>query len=253
MVKAHVLAFQAIHEISPKAKVGLAHQYRGFGPARTWSPLDKWAATRLDRSFNQTFPGVLQSGWLRFLGIRKSMPQARGTQDFFGINYYTRDLVWFDPASPASLFFRNEVDPQGDLSPNGFIANEPEVFFQGLRWATAFSLPVYITENGVEDGEDRFRRRYLVQHIHQMWRAVNFNWPIRAYYHWTLVDNFEWERGWTQPFGLWALERDTQARHKRPSADLFQAICQENALSSAMVTEFAPELTPLLFPGKFMV
>lgn len=249
LVKAHTLAYQAIHEIAPKAKVGLAHQYRGFTPANSWSPLDKWAATRLDRSFNQAIPGVLHSGKLRFLGTRKSMPQARGTQDFFGINFYTRDLAWFDLTHPTRLFTRNQVDPQGELSPTGFIANEPQVFFQGLLWAVKFGLPVYITENGTEDGDDGFRRRYLVQHIHQMWRAVNFNWPIRAYYHWTLVDNFEWERGWTQPFGLWALDRETQARRKRPSADLYQAICKENALSSGMVAQFTPELKPILFPG----
>jgi beta-glucosidase len=249
LVKAHVLAYQAIHEISPHARVGLAHQYRGFTPAKTWSPLDKWSATRLDQLFNQSFPGVLHTGSLRLLGLRKAIPQAKGTQDFFGINYYTRDLVWFDLAKPDSLFTRNQVDSQGEVSPTGFIANHPQTFFQGLRWASSFGLPVYITENGVEDDEDRFRRRYLVQHIHQMWRAVNFNWPIRAYYHWTLVDNFEWERGWTQPFGLWALDRETQTRQKRSSTDLYQAICQHNALSSNMVQEFTPDLLPVLFPG----
>ena len=51
-----------------------------------------------------------------------------------------------------------------------------------------------------------------------MWHAVNFNWPIKAYFHWSLVDNFEWERGWTQRFGLWALDIETQKRTKRPSA-----------------------------------
>ena len=59
------------------------------------------------------------------------------------------------------------------------------------------NLPILITENGVEDADDHMRPRYLAQHIHQMWRAVNFNWPVKGYFHWTLVDNFEWERGWT--------------------------------------------------------
>jgi beta-glucosidase len=64
----------------------------------------------------------------------------------------------------------------------------------------------------VEDPDDRLRPRYIAQHIHQMWYAVNFNWPVKGYFHWTLVDNFEWERGWTQRFGLWALDVETQAR-----------------------------------------
>ena len=106
-----------------------------------------------------------------------------------------------------------------------------------------------ITENGTDDSTDEFRRRYLVEHIHQVWRAVNFNLPIKGYFHWSLVDNFEWERGWTQRFGLWELEVETQVRKKRPSADLYAAICKQNALSSQMVRDFAPEVFEKLFPG----
>ena len=72
---------------------------------------------------------------------------------------------------------------------------------------------------------------------------------ILGYYHWSLVDNFEWERGWTQRFGLWELDIETQARRKRPSADLYATICQENALSSDLVGCFAPELMQSIFPG----
>ena len=113
-----------------------------------------------------------------------------------------------------------------------------------------FKLPIYVTENGVEDAEDNFRPRYLIQHIHQLWRAVNYNWPIRGYFHWSLVDNFEWERGWTQRFGLWELDLKTQARTKRKSAELYEAICRENALTSIQVQGFAPEISEQLFPGQ---
>lgn len=82
-----------------------------------------------------------------------------------------------------------------------------------------------------------------------MWRGVNFNWPIKGYFHWTLVDNFEWERGWTHPFGLWELDRKTQTRRKRPSADLYAAICEQNALSTDMMENFAPELSESMFRG----
>ncbi len=58
-----------------------------------------------------------------------------------------------------------------------------------------------VTENGVEDAEDKIRPRYIAEHIMKMWRAVNFNWPVKGYFHWSLVDNFEWERGWTP--ALW--------------------------------------------------
>jgi len=74
-----------------------------------------------------------------------------------------------------------------------------------------------VTENGVEDAEDKMRPRYIAQHIHQMWRAVNFNWPIKGYFHWSMVDNFEWERGWSMRFGLWGLDVDTQKESGVPA------------------------------------
>jgi len=249
LVKAHTAAYHTIHEIQPSAQVGLAHQYRGFSPAAPWSPLDRWLTKVVFGLFNLTFPHTFRSGVLPFLGIRKSFKAARGTQDFFGLNYYTREMVSFALAAPGSLFIRTGLDPLVEHSPMGFIANEPETFFQSLKWAQGFGLPIYVTENGVEDGQDDFRRKYLIRHIHALWHAVNFTWPIRGYFHKSLVDNFEWERGWTQPFGLWALDPETQQRQKRRSADLYAAVCVENALSSAMVTEFSPELKPILFPG----
>jgi len=248
-IKAHILAYQTIHGAQPGAQVGMAHHYRGFQPAKTWSPLDRWWAKGASSLFNNTFPTTLKTGILKFLGTRKSFPKAKGTQDFFGLNYYTGELVAFDPLKPGSLFANTYLDPNAEASPNHFIANQPQTFFQGIKWAISFGLPVYITENGVEDTEDTFRRKYLIQHIHQVWRAVNFNWSVRGYFHWSLVDNFEWERGWSQRYGLWALDTETQARQKRQSADLYEAICKQSSLSSEMVSTYAPELMESMFPG----
>jgi beta-glucosidase len=247
--KAHAWAYHTIHEAQPHARVGLAHNYRGFTPAKDWSPFDRWAAKTISGFFNDMVPNVMKTGVLRFLGIRKSLPGAKGTQDFLGINYYTRELVAFSPLKPGLLFTGTFFDPGAELSPNGFIANEPQAFFHALKWAVSYGFPVYITENGVEDPEDTFRPKYLIQHIHQMWRGVNFNWPIQGYFHWSLTDNFEWERGWSQRFGLWSLDPETQARQKRLSAELYEAICKESALSSDMVSTYAPDLFESMFPG----
>ena len=135
------------------------------------------------------------------------------------------------------------------MGPTGFIANAPEGMFQALKWARKFNLPIMITENGVEDKEDQFRPRYLIQHLHQVWRAVNFNYPIKGYFHWTLVDNFEWERGWTQRFGLWEMDPETQTRTRRSSADLYTEICRENGISSEMVARYAPKILDKMFPN----
>ncbi len=152
---------------------------------------------------------------------------------------------------PATLFGRHFFRKDAEISEGNFLANEPEGMFEGLKWATRMfpSLPIIVTENGVEDSTDKLRPRFIAEHIHQMWRAVNFNWPVKGYFHWSLVDNFEWERGWTQRFGLWALDVETQKRTKRPSADLYAAICYDNGLSSEMVQKWCPDVMEKLFPS----
>jgi beta-glucosidase len=186
---------------------------------------------------------------LQFLGVRKRFQKSKGKQDFFGLNYYTQENVSFSLLAINQIFSKRSFSPDADLSPSGFIANQPEGFFQALKWAKGYNLPVIVTENGTEDPDDTFRPRYISEHIHQLWHAVNFNWKIQGYFHWSLIDNFEWERGWTQRFGLWELNTQTQERFKRPSAELYGAICRKNALSSEMVARYAPEVFEKLFPN----
>lgn len=249
LVRAHAAAYRAIHAIQPTARVGIAAQYRGFEPFRAWLPMDRWAAGMQHQMFNDLIPRALNTGVLRFPAWIKRIPEAKGTQDFLGFNYYTRDYVAFAPARAGEMFGRRFYLPNAELSGTGFIANAPQGMFAALKWARSFNLPIIITENGVEDSDDRMRPRYIIQHLHQVWRAVNFNYPVKGYFHWSLVDNFEWERGWTQRFGLWELDPETQARRKRPSADLYAEICRENGISSEMVARYAPELFEKIFPN----
>ena len=115
--------------------------------------------------------------------------------------------------------------------------------------AAASSCPIIITENGVEDAEDSCGRATWSSTCTRSGGRSTSTCPIKGYFHWSLVDNFEWERGWTQRFGLWELDVETQARRKRPSADLYAEICRENGISSEMVARYAPELFEKLFPN----
>ena len=249
MIRGHAAAYQAIHALQVESRVGIAQNYRSMQPARSWLPFDRWI-TRIQSSlFNDLVPGALAEGVMRFPAWAKRIPQAKGTQDFVGLNYYTREYVAFDPFSPGELFSKRFFLPGADLSDTGFIANVPAGLFEGIKWALKYKRPIIITENGVEDADDDLRPRYLIQHLHQVWRAVNFNFPVKGFFHWTLVDNFEWERGWSQRFGLWELNPETQGRSKRPSADLYAAICRENGISSEMVARFAPEIFEQMFPN----
>ncbi len=197
---------------------------------------------------NEVFPSAATDGVVRLVHKRKQVREAKATQDFLGIDYYTRDYVSFNLSKYNELFSRRYFREGVELSKTGFLANEPLGMYEALKWGLKYNLPIIITENGFEDAEDSIRPRYIIQTLHQVWRVVNFNWPIKGYFHWTLVDNFEWERGWTQRFGLWELDVDTQARHKRPSANLYAEICRENGISDDMARRYAPEVLAELFP-----
>ncbi len=249
LLRGHAEAYRVIHQVQPSARVGTAINFRGFEPARPGFAPDRWIANFLSGNFNASFLTPMQTGRFRFAMRGEALPAARGTQDFVGVNYYTTDLVTFKPLNAGGLFHDRAYPQDAEQSMTGFIANVPVGLYRTLEWATRFRLPLMITENGVEDADDSMRPRYIIEHLHQVWRAVNFNWPVKGYFHWSLVDNFEWERGWTQRFGLWRLELETQRRIRRASVDLYADICHSNALSYELVAKYAPELLPKLFPG----
>jgi beta-glucosidase len=250
LIRGHAAAYRAIHEFQPEARVGIALHYRAFAPHASWSPFDVLLTRNANHMLNNIFPMALSRGVVNSLLGSIRVPEAKGTQDYFGFNYYTRNRIAFDLRKPATMFSKAFYRDDADLSDHAFLANEPDGMFEGLKWIVGMfpNLPIIISENGVPDANDQLRPRYLAQHIHQMWRAVNFNWPIKGYFHWTLVDNFEWDQGWNLRFGLWGLDVETQRRTKRPSADLYAEICKENGLSSEMVQKYCPEVFDKLFP-----
>ncbi|MBI3167635.1 MAG: glycoside hydrolase family 1 protein [Chloroflexi bacterium] len=251
LIRGHAAAYRAIHLLQPEARVGIAHHYRSIAPQYAWSPLDRLLARSFFQAINESFPLALADGVMRSPIGSVRIPEAKGTQDYFGFNYYTREYVTFDLRHADTLFGRHFFRKDAELSDDAFLALEPDGMFEGLKWVVRNfpNLPILIAENGVNSADDSIRPRYTAQHIHQMWRAVNFNWPIKGYFHWSLVDNFEWSFGWKYRFGLWGLDVDTQKRIKRPSVDFYAEICKENGISSDMVQKYCPEVFEKLFPS----
>jgi len=249
MVRGHAAAYHAVHELQPFAQVGTAINYQSILPARSWLPLDRWIARFIRRNMFYSFMDALVDGRFRLLSKKETIAEAANTFDFFGLNYYTRTLVNFKLNAYKNLFYKLSFPPGAEISETNHMANVPAGFFEALQWANSYHKPIIVTENGVEDKSDRLRPSYLFEHVHQLWRAVNFNWPVKGYFHWSLVDNFEWERGWTQRFGLWGLDVDTQARIRRKSVDAYAAICNENGITTEMVQTYAPQVFDRMFPS----
>jgi beta-glucosidase len=236
LVRGHAAAYRTIHEVQPEARVGMSVYYRSMHPA-SW--LARFPTFVQSHIFNKIFPLATTTGKVDLLYKMVRVPEAAHTLDFFGVQYYSRDYIHFDISKPGDAFGRREYRPGVELSGGGYIANEPDGMLEALEWGSRCGVPLIVTENGTEDAEDRTRPKYLVQHVDKVWQAIRQGLDVRGYFHWSLVDNFEWERGWSQRFGLWGLDPETQARIRRPSVDVYESICKANGLPVELLEKYS--------------
>ena len=243
MLKGHVLARQAIKAVQPHAQVGFVHQVRHFDPASS-APRDVMAAWLLDYLYNGSLLKTLKTGRLfPPLGVWQEIPGLRGSNDFLGLNYYTRDRVAFDSHESRMAFTRRFTPAEAEHSDNGR-SGEPygEIYAEGLYRALKriepFNVPVYITEFGLPDHDDDQRPAFLVRHLHVLHRAIQEGMDVRGVFHWSLVDNFEWAEGWSLRFGLIGLDEKTGVRTQRPSAQVYAEIAKANAIPGHLLERF---------------
>lgn len=247
LARAHAAAYAAIHDIQPAARVGWAQHHNLLDPANPRSRRDRLLAGIMDAAFNDFFPRAVLTckAAFPFSLVAGDLSVVRGACDFVGINVYYRDLVTFDLRRPLELFGRRLTPPGAPHGDRGVALDTGEVYPQGIariaQRASALGKPIYVTENGVADAHDRLRPWLLATAARAMHEAISAGVDLRGYYHWSLVDNFEWAEGWKLRFGLAALDNQTQERTPRPSAALYGAIAHANGLAPEMLREYAPE------------
>jgi len=149
--------------------------------------------------------------------------------DFMGINYYSRDIIK-GSFNPWTLFGKRTLLPEAPTNDLGW-----EIYPEGLytlcqSMYQRYGLPIFITENGVCDAADTLRRAFIYDHLDQLLRAIADGIPVQRYYHWTLMDNFEWMEGYSARFGLIHCDTHTQQRTIRPSGNYYGRISRDRAL-----------------------
>jgi beta-glucosidase len=168
--------------------------------------------------------------------------------DWLGVNYYNDEILEGAPgatvaSTPGSVDVRS-AHPGPDATDMGW-----PITPDGLRRllveldATYPDLPpVYITENGVAyddamgpDGviQDDRRIAYLDAHLRALHAAIEAGVDVRGYYHWSLLDNFEWSHGYHMRFGLVHVDDESQQRTPRRSAGWYRDVIARNGLAAA--------------------
>ena len=161
--------------------------------------------------------------------------------DFLGINYYNRtvarsDRIAQDENAPRTVF----LAPESDWTDMGW-----EVYPAGLtellRRVQRDYRPrkIYLTENGASYSQgpdargrinDDKRTRFVRDHLLAARRAIDDGVPLAGYFVWSLLDNFEWERGYTQRFGITWVDYDTQQRILKDCGLWYSRVIADNAL-----------------------
>jgi beta-glucosidase len=172
--------------------------------------------------------------------LPRRIPEAAGTLDWIGLNYYSRDMVAFDPTAARNLFSRTFARPGSPISDFAM-----EIYPLGIHDLLVslherYGKPIHVTENGVADATDAFRPQALVAHLAEAARTTARGVDLRGYFHWSSMDNFEWSEGYGMRFGLIEVDFQTQERRPRPSAALYSRLIRQRGLSPSDLRDYYP-------------
>jgi beta-glucosidase len=251
MLRGHAAAYHAIKKTQPDAQVGLAKHLISLKTRRPVL-LHTPARNLIRQTVNRAFIEALLTGTLKFPSFKVDVPDARDTVDWIGLNHYYRFLAGFSLLAPRQRFVRQTRPQDGILGPEGVGEIWPEGLFEQIRWlGERTDKPLYVTENGVPDADDSLRPLHMIRSIRSVWQAINYNYQVKGYFYWTLVDNFEWAEGYDPRFrfGLYANDLETQTRTAKNSAALYGEICAANGLTADMARRYAPDAFDELFPA----
>ncbi len=195
LIKAHKQAFRILKNSQPSLQVGVAQQMANIQARRPHNLFDE-----------------VGTWWMRFFWNWWFNNRIRRQQDFVGFNYYFSDYYQY-------FTRRNPGKPLNDM---GWYMEPEGLHHLLVRVSAHYKKPIFITENGLADGRDQYRQWWIEETIIAMERALSDGVDLRGYFHWSLLDNFEWKYGWWPKFGLVEVDRKHgMKRTVRPSARWF--------------------------------
>ncbi len=204
LITAHKAAYKVIHKHFPRAMVSITNLSNVFTPHRKWLISDV-VLTKIAKEF----------------GNKKFLQEINEYIDYIGVDYYRRIYIktW-----PPFMSTKTKVltDMGWEIYPAGI--------YEILKDLAKYKKPLIVLENGLADKDDTRRGGFIRDHLYYIHKAIKEGIDVRGYFYWSLLDNFEWDKGFAPKFGLYAVDRQTFARSPRPSAKIYAQICQQNKL-----------------------
>ncbi|SFL14557.1 beta-glucosidase [Pseudovibrio ascidiaceicola] len=242
---AHGRAVPIIRRNVPDAQIGIVLDLNPVTPASD-TIADLEAARRfegcqnrwyLDAIFNGQYPADMLETYKTVLPYieETDLHEIAQPLDYLGINIYRRSIIK-DGTEFAPVNFERHL-PEGKYTQMGWEVH-PECLYDILQYVNTNYAPkqLFITENGAAfsdtletDGsiQDCDRSTYVLSHLKQAARAIEDGIPLKGYFCWTLMDNFEWAEGYLPRFGLIHVDFETQERTIKQSGRLYSMVADQ--------------------------
>jgi len=220
LLSAHLKAYRIIHKIYKikglkRPMVGFAHNMQDYVPCKD-NLKNKLAVYIRNKLFN--------------LDIIQTLAAKRAL-DFIGVNYYSRSLVELKKWGLRNLILDVCEGGHSTLKKNSMGWDiYPEGLKHILLGLKAFKLPVLILENGICVQDDGLRWEFIKGHLLHIHEAISCGVDVIGYIYWSLLDNFEWDKGFIPRFGLIEVDYTDYQRKIRESARKFSEVCKTNRL-----------------------
>lgn len=189
LMNGHKQVYSLIKKISPESQVGIAHNMSFFEVER--------------KNFVNLVIKWTGEWWKNY----RFLNAISRHQDFIGFNYYSHYRVGWKK-------YKIKTEEISDMG----WAIYPKGIYLMLSALKKYNKPIFITENGLADARDHYRSWFIDEHLKWIMRAIQDGVDVRGYFHWSLLDNFEWNDGFWPRFGLVEVDYQTLERKIRESA-----------------------------------
>jgi beta-glucosidase len=207
--------FRALKNLS------LAHK-NAFNVIKTNFPNSEIGIAEHVVSYEMTKPTFINKVLKKFADYFSNyffLNKIKNHQDFVGLNHYNRNVI-------NNGFKKNPNIEQTDFG----WEFHPESIYQALVELKKYNKPIYITENGIADADDTMREKFIARAVSSIHQAICAGVDVRGYFYWSLLDNFEWDKGFWLRFGLVKVDFETKERTVRDSAFIYKTIAEDNRL-----------------------
>jgi len=202
LIKVHRESYRIIKKIEPSAQIGIAKNNIYFEAYQ--NKINNWILKKFI------------DWWWNFYFLNR----IKNCQDFIGLNHYFHNRI------KNLKFGQNENKKVSDM---GWELH-PEAIYYVLKDLKKYNKPVYITENGLADTKDENREWFIKESLKNIHKSISEGVDVRGYFYWSLLDNFEWDKGFWPRFGLVEIDYKTLKRKPRPSSKIYGEIVKREEL-----------------------